>query len=319
MSLRQTAAWAAAVGVGEMSDVAILKRLRKSGDWLGHIMSQWLRERGLSANVPEYRVCLIDASVISKPGSTGIDHRVHLRYDLGAQRIAGVEVTDYREGESLKRHEVQPGEVVVADRGYASRQGISWVLSQGGHVVVRAHWHNTGIQTVGGKRLGVVPLLQTLGDAEVGDWRVSVEDAGRRHVLRLVAVKKSTAAADREKNVILGEARHKVRNHNPLSLKAAEYFYVLTDLPEAVPAIQVLELYRLRWQIELAFKKLKSLLHLDNLRAKDPELARTYLLAKLLGALIVEELSGAALSFFPWGYRLPAETTQPLAVLRSVG
>nr|MDN1021419.1 transposase [Escherichia coli] len=34
-------------------------------------------------------------------------------------------------------------------------------------------------------------------------------------------------------------------------------------------AEQVADCYRLRWQIELAFKRLKSLLHLDALRAKN--------------------------------------------------
>ena len=94
---------------------------------------------------------------------------------------------------------------------------------------------------------------------------------------------------------------------------------MVTDLDaECLPAVQALELYRLRWQIELVFKRLKSLLGLGNLRAKNGALARTYLLSKLLGALLVEELSVRALSFFPWGFPLPDAASQPLARLLAV-
>jgi hypothetical protein len=51
----------------------------------------------------------------------------------------------------------------------------------------------------------------------------------------------------------------------------------------------VLSFYRLRWQIELLFKRLKSLLALDNLRSKDNQLAQTYLLGKMLAALILDQ------------------------------
>ncbi len=43
-------------------------------------------------------------------------------------------------------------------------------------------------------------------------------------------------------------------------------------------------------QIEIAFKRLKSLLHIDKLRGFDPDLAQTYRLAKLWGAVLVDSI-----------------------------
>jgi len=60
---------------------------------------------------------------------------------------------------------------------------------------------------------------------------------------------------------------------------------------ETAGAEQLGELYRLRWRIELAFKRLKSLLSLDRLPAKDEGLARTWILAHLIAALLIEDLS----------------------------
>jgi len=85
----------------------------------------------------------------------------------------------------------------------------------------------------------------------------------------------------------------------------------LTNLePERWSAAQVLELYRCRWQIERAFKRLKSLLQLGQLPKKDPASARAWLQLKLLLALLIERLCHQARFFSPWGYRLERE---PLA------
>jgi hypothetical protein len=66
---------------------------------------------------------------------------------------------------------------------------------------------------------------------------------------------------------------------------------------ESWSAAQVLELYRCRWQIELAFKRLKSLLQLGQLPKQDPASARAWLQLKLLLALLIERLCHQARFF----------------------
>ena len=318
MSLRQTAAWASTLGVGELSNVAVMKRLRASGDWLGHLIGQWLTERGLTTAVPPKRVRIVDGSIVTTPGQVSEDFRLHVTFDLAEMRMADVEVTSTRGGESLERHGVQEGEVLLADRGYGKRKQLAAVMDNGGHVVVRIHWKTMPLETRGGKPIDTVALLETLEPHEIGDWPVHMSHQGKRFAMRLVAVKKSRAAAERAVEQAKRKARNKGKGAykpDPRSLKAACYTYVLTDMPaKEAPASQILELYRLRWQIELALKRIKSILRL-NLRAKTVDLARTYLLANMLGALIVDELTDGALSFFPWGFRLCRPSRQSLAVV----
>ena len=65
---------------------------------------------------------------------------------------------------------------------------------------------------------------------------------------------------------------------------------LVTNLPtDQFDIPTVLTFYRLRWQIELLIKRLKSLLVLDNLRSKDTRLAQTYLLGKMLAALLIDQ------------------------------
>jgi hypothetical protein len=314
MSLRQAAAWASTIGLGQLSNVAVLKRLRQASDWLGYVVTQWLVARGLTTQVPPYQVRIVDATCISQPGSEGIDYRLHLNFDLQEMRIREVAVTDRTQGETLRRYEVKGGEVLLGDRGYAHRSGIVSVLEQGGHVVVRVNWKNVPLENAKGKPVEVISLLQTLDCQEVGDWPVWVRQGRKRYALRLIAIRKSAAATEKERRRIRVEARRKGWKLNAHTLRGAEYILLLTDLPcDALPALKALELYRFRWQIELVFKRLKSLLQLGQLRAKDPQLARTYLFSKILGALILEELTQTALSFFPWGFRLPRSAFEPLA------
>ena len=58
------------------------------------------------------------------------------------------------------------------------------------------------------------------------------------------------------------------------------------------PTADVLALYRFRWQIELAFKRMKSFAGLDRLPAKKPELAQAWIYAKLIAVLIAEQIAG---------------------------
>ena len=73
LSLRQTAVRASLLGLGELSDVAVLHRLEKAADWLGHLLVQFLQERGLAHRVPPLAVQVVDATTVSRPGSRGTD------------------------------------------------------------------------------------------------------------------------------------------------------------------------------------------------------------------------------------------------------
>ncbi len=86
------------------------------------------------------------------------------------------------------------------------------------------------------------------------------------------------------------------------SMVAAEFLILATSLPQTdFPAPGVLAVYRLRWQIELAFKRLKSLLNIDKLRTRTVAGTRCWLDAHLIGALLHDDLSQDFLESSPSG------------------
>jgi len=310
LTLRQVAAWAQVAKVAEVSNVALLKRLRSASDWLGLLLGVKLAER--APPPPKQsgrRLRLVDATVVSKPGSKGTDWRVHLGFNLVNQRIDHIELTDASGGESLTRFPAKPGEIVVGDCGYAHRKGLLSVVKAGADFIVRINWQNLPLETLTGERFDLLEFLRCLPDAEAGDYEVNMAPSSRLKLpaspARLVAVRKSESAAEAARTRVLRERAKKSRTVDPRTLEAAGYVFVLTSLPpQELSAANVLELYRFRWQVELAFKRLKSLLFLDDLPARDPPLARSFLYAKLLAALLLEDFTDRFLAFSPWGYRL---------------
>jgi hypothetical protein len=314
-SLRQTAAWAEAAEVASLSDVALLKRFRKTPDWLGHLLARKLADRVSEFPSSQSHLRLIDTTTVSAPGSAGTDWRVHLEFDLGAMSISGVELTSAQAGESLSRHEFAPGDWVIADRGYARRPGLVHVVESGGQFIVRLNSASVPLQQRGGEPFDLLAALRGLPDAAPEAFDVEIPADPRRNLpalaVRLVALRKSEEAAEQARKKALTKASKRGTKIQPRTLELCGYVLVITSDTDK-SAEQILEIYRFRWQIELVFKRLKSLLEIDQLPVKDPDLARTYLLSKLLAALLLEELTLSYVSFSPWGYRLRA-TRLPVA------
>ena len=301
LSLRSTAAWSTQAAL-ELQDTSVLHRLRKAPPLLERVLAHLLthRLRAEPAPGPEFRIH--DATVLSIPGSQGTDWRLHAVYDPAQCCLRRVEITDHQGGERLDRDRPQPGDVVCGDRGLAHARGIHAVSEAGAYVLLRMHWQNIRLQDAQGQPLD---LDQTLKRADTGDTgtTIYVPLSGKTPVpARLLIRPLPTEAANRSRQRLRRNATKKGRTPRATALRLAGYFCVLTTLPEGLASDDVvLELYRIRWQIELFFKRCKGLLHFDQLRAFDPGLVRTYCLAKLIEVALIQCLHEEAISFSPWG------------------
>jgi Transposase DDE domain len=322
-SLRETAVRAAEGHLVEVSDVALFKRLRLSGEWFRwmgeQLISRWLTPPSVRPLLKEgLCVRLVDGSTVSEPGATGSTYRLHYSTHLPSLTCDEVHVTDISIGESLSRFRVAAGDVLIADRGFANRNGVKHVHQYGGTVIVRLNLTNLPLMDAKGRPFVLLRRLRGLRAAQLGDWPVFVAPAkhdGTRAIAgRVCAIKKSKAAARRTRDKATREARRQHREIQPETLESAGYIFVFTTLGDDIPARAILELYRGRWQVELAFKRLKSLLALGHLKKFDPQGARAWLQGKLLVAILIESLIALAERFSPWGYPIVADVPAlPLA------
>jgi len=316
LSLAQTALRARELGLAQISGVALFKRLRQAEGWLQdlcqHLLGEQQRRLGGALWPRQYRVRVIDATTVREPGNTGTDWRLHYSIRLPELTCAHYELSDERGGEKLGRFTFEPGELIVADRGYSHRAGAAQVLASGAALLLRWNPAVLPVRTPTGRPFNLLAKLRRLPRHQAGSWPVEFAYAGQTYPLRLCALAKGRVATARARRKTLAKAKRNGTNAQARSLEWAGYILVLTSLPETFTAGAVLELYRSRWQIELAFKRLKSLLGVGHLPKTQDLSARPWMQAKILSALLLERLLVEAKLFSPWGYEL--RNLQPLAL-----
>jgi hypothetical protein len=295
--LRLTAAWAEAMGLASLTNVALLKRVRNSADWLEHMVARLVGVGLANPASPKGRlVRLVDTTSVAKAGRNDYENggrwRVHSVFDLASERFTAFEVTDETDSEALDRADVVPGEIRVGDRAYLQPDRIAKVLDAGGDVVVRAKWNGARWLDSDGERIQLIPLLQKARGKGLIDQPIFIEGSAEEPMkLRLVAVRMPKQQRDLAIEKLKRRARDKCRTLRPQTLIAAEWVIIVTSLDrEHYPLSAISDLYRLRWRIEIAFKHLKSGVGLRRPPAADPRSARAHILCHLLLALLTEPL-----------------------------
>jgi Transposase DDE domain len=308
MSLRETCAWAEVAGIAHLSDPALIERLVKAAPWLGDLVAAVIAEQ---AAVPAgrwagYRLRVLDATALCRPGADRTTWRLHVGYDLAHGQVDHIVVTDEHGAESLRRLPWRPGDIALVDRGYARPRDLRPVLDAGAHFIVRLGWNSLRLMQPDGAPFDLFATLaaQRAPDGEVlirVDERLKPAPAAPL-LLRLVIRRLDPQQAQAAQQRLLKAAKKRGKQPDPRSLEAAQYILLLTALPAAVfPPADVLALYRFRWQIELAFKRMKSLAGLDGLPAKNPDLARAWIYARLLAVLLAEQSAGQVPAVSPSG------------------
>jgi hypothetical protein len=288
---RLVAGWAGAIGLAHLSGEAVGKRLRQARAWLGAEVGALLAVRDARWAGRGVRVRLVDATTIRAPGTAGSDWRGHAVLDLEEGVLSGLDLTDHHGAESLLRQPLAPGEIAVADRAHARRSDFGTLLAWGIDLVVRIGWQNLPLETPTGERLDLVAWLESPLTAPT-ERPVRVQTPTGPYPVRVLAAPLPPEQAEAARRRCRRAARKKQRTVDRRTLVAAGFVLLVTTLdPTTWPRDDVLALYRCRWQVELLFKRLKSLWHLDQLRARDPEAAQAWILGVILASLLAGEVS----------------------------
>jgi len=313
-SLSETAVRAAQMGL-HVSAVAVFKRLQAAEEWLRWLAAQQLGTKRLRFENRGRPLRAVDATSVSEPGSTGTDWRVHYSISLADLRCDFFELTAIEHGgETLRRVPVHRGDIMMGDRIYANPVAVSHVVDAKGDILVRLNRQTLPLFDASEKRMDPLQLFGKIKAGQVLERVTRVRGRNGAWIVgRLIALKRSAAATRQVRKKLLRKASKRQEKVTRESLRAAQYFAVWTTLAsEDFSAEEILDFYRLRWQIELAFKRMKSLLGLGHLPKKDPASARAWLHGKLFAILLVERMIEAASSISPWGYELetPAQSME---------
>lgn len=294
--LRLTAAWATSVGLVDVTSVALWYRLRQCGDWLTKLIGEALASGAPKASRGRL-IRIVDATTVPKAGTRGRNKnavwRVHSAFDLPQERFGHFELTDQQAGETLDRIPVIAGEIRLADRAYLQPERMAHLLEGGADFVIRAGWKSARWLDGDGDEVDLTAELRKASSRGLIDRPIWIKRKSGASALavRLVAIKKPAQAAAEARRKARRAAQKGGHQLSSQTLDAADWVILVTSLkPEDFTTTDILALYRLRWRIELGFKRLKSVIGLKGPPGMDERSARPHILAHLLIILLLEPL-----------------------------
>ena len=312
-SLRETVVRAKASGLASVSDVALLKRLRLAENWLKELCCSLLQERGLKLpqEKRQFNIRLVDGTVIKEPGKTGSQWRLDYSISLPNFRCDYFDLTSTKgkgTSENFQRMPVSANDCLIADRAFSDAADIHYLREHDAHVLVRVNTRSLPFfkEDKADERFDLLKAVQTLKiTGDVGEWQVYVRaptaDTSVRG--RLCVVRKSEQAIEISLKKLRRAASKEQRSLQEQTLEYAKYVIVFTTLPKrSFAAYEILNWYRIRWQIELVFKRFKSLAKLGHLPKHDDGSSRAWLYGKLFVCLLTEKLVTYSSAISPWGY-----------------
>jgi hypothetical protein len=301
-SLKTTTAMAAASDLIDISAVALHKWMCKFGPFLGAMLAKMTEAANHFAaeRWAGYDILVVDGSSVSRPGSKGTTARVHYALRLSNLHPVQIDVTDDKGGETFRRFAkmARPGQLWLGDRGYANPPGILALVSAGSDVLVRYNRGSLPLYDADENLLDVRTKLKRLKPGVPREWDAWVKPKGTERIRgRFLAVRLPPEKAD--------EARARLRREQGAdvtaeSLAMAEFVMLFSTVPkDRLSTELIMELYGLRWQVELSIKRDKSIAGLDRLPNFRPDTIRSWILAKMLLTQIARKIATPDVAFPP--------------------
>ena len=315
-SLVDVSQFAILKNIGNISDTALIKKFIQCKDWILWLISKMIPNEIIHykkpAELEPYHVIAVDASDIVQKGAVKKTWHLHYGVELFSLTCNQFKLTEQSTGESLKNFEIKEKDLILADRAYGTITSIEHCLKSGGEFIIRIRIRNKSFNLYNehGEKILLSDWLKTLGN-QAEEITVYIKDSNKNLIpLRICAIKKTKEEIAIEEKRLKKLESKKQRIYSEDTKFTHQFMFVITSLPSSVPAEKVLEFYRLRWQVELVFKRYKSLLGLGNIPTKTKESSEVWLNGKMFLALLIEKYLGD-IDFSPsWNIRTESECVE---------
>jgi hypothetical protein len=183
---------------------------------------------------------------------------------------------------------VEAGSLTIADLGYFCVEALERIADKRAYFLSR-YLYGTKVYTPAGE---VLELLATLQATTANSVDLAVRLGARHRLLcRLIAVRVPQEVADQRRQKAIEKAQRKGRTPSRTYLAMMDWTLFVTNVPAPMlTVVQVVHLYRVRWQIELVFKLWKSYCGLGRIAGLRKERVLTELYAKMTGIVLTHFL-----------------------------
>jgi hypothetical protein len=273
---------------------AVFERFEKSGKWLAWLCENISRNAGILSKKPCWlegrRVCLVDATDESEKGSNKADWRLHYMMELFTLDTLETHLTKAETGEKMENFiKFKEGDIVIADRAYGTAKSINYCLQNEVDYCIRFRSNGFNVYDGNGTKIMLEEELSGMSEGESREFNFYRKYDENPVPIRFCVYRKTSEQSEKSIRHIIRNNSKKVRG--AVSEKQeffGKFVIIATSLTDDCE--KILELYRMRWQIELLFKRLKSIFEYDKMPVKNEATIRAWFNGKLLLAAICEAL-----------------------------
>ena len=240
-----------------MSDTAWEKQIEKCAKAFYNASTEIFLTSKNKANY-KGQIYLVDASNIPEEGKKGVSIRLHCSYNLNRHDIDETYISDWRKAESLCNFNIHPDTLYIADRAYGKAGQMAYILSHNADFLIRITPNQICLyadqECV--NKISFRDILQNSGKDRIG-FPCYIRYRKTCYPIWIEASKipddKLDKVARRQKRL----AQRKQRKFSEISGLFSKWVILATSIRN--PHIDLLKTYASRWQIELLFKRSKTL------------------------------------------------------------
>lgn len=272
-----------------MSDTAWKKQLAKAAPIFASVAMRLTDQR--CGETPERflgysRAYALDATVIPAQGLSGTVFRLHTQYSLLENTVSAIRITDCHSAESVWHYDITAGALYIADRAYGKTPQLAHLVDEGADFIFRISPQTVRLfgSSSCDTRLDIRALLRE-SSVSVSCWFKVKKCVYRLRLIAAPIPKEKHAETEKRLRRCASRKQHTLSER---TVELNKWIFLATSVGEDVNDAEILEAYRRRWQIELFFKRSKTLLCFHKLRRSTKRYMQT---AVLLFTAVVLVLS----------------------------
>lgn len=282
-----------------MSDTAWKKQLTKAAPIFASVAMRLTEQRcgETSERLFGYsKAYALDATVIPAQGLSGDAYRLHTQYSLLENTVSKIHITNCHSAESVRHYDIAMGALYIADRAYGKTPQLARLIDEGADFIFRISPQTVRLFSDSScdTKLDIQALLRK-SSVSVFCW---FKQKKRIYRMKLIVAPIPEEKHDKMEKRLRRRASRKQHTLSERTIELNKWIFLATSLREDVNDAEILMAYRRRWQIELFFKRSKTLLCFHKLRRSTKQYMHTAVLLFTAVALVLSAAVSALRCLF---------------------
>lgn len=223
--------------------------------------------------------------------------KIYLNYNYTQKSIADLEISEGVKSDSKFTNKIisilEKDDLVLRDLGFFKIDSLKKIEEKEAYYISR-YFLSTNL-FIGEKKVDLLKFLESKKHLNIIDEEVTISN--QKLNTRLIAIKVSDDIYNQRVRSLRKAYRQRRKTPKQNTLKLQRYVIFITNIPKKMIASQHIgTIYRLRWEIELCFKRWKSIFKIDRLTGINGNRTLCFIYAKLIAILLFNSLEQYALA-----------------------